>query len=183
MSKSVIASRYAKALINLVKKNDNLIDTHENLKQVALLFSNSLEFKELIESNKISLTLKNKILVDILKKIEVSKLEENFFLLLLKKNRFTLINFINKSFDEFYKEETGSIMVNIEASVPLSNEQIKNFEEKISFLTNKKVEIEIHINKKLLGGIVTKIGSTIIDGSLSNQLNLIRQSISQGGNL
>jgi len=50
-------------------------------------------------------------------------------------------------------------------------------------LTGNEVQVSVNIDSRLIGGIVTRIGSTVYDGSLRNQLNLIHQSISKGGTL
>ncbi len=99
------------------------------------------------------------------------------------KRRFELIPSISKAYDEMFQAKIGRVEAQVSVTHELSDASRKKLEKTLSSLTGKEVQVSVNIDSGLIGGIVTRIGSTVYDGSLRNQLNLIHQSISKGGTL
>ena len=102
---------------------------------------------------------------------------------LLCKRRLELIPSISKAFETLYQAKIGRIQAKVSFTHELSDTSLKKLEKTLSTLTGKEVQVKTILDPSLIGGIVTRIGSTVYDGSLRNQLNLIHQSISKGGTL
>ena len=159
MSQGIVAQRYAKALIGLTKTRKQLQEAGEKLSEASEAYQSSLELQEILASNKVSYPVKQKILGELLERLKTSNLIHTFCRYLLSKRRF------------------------VSVTHELSDANRKKLEKTLSFLTGKEVQVSVNIDSGLIGGIVTRIGSTVYDGSLRNQLNLIHQSISKGGTL
>ena len=178
MSQGVIARRYAKALINLAEKD--LENTGKSLTALADVFSNSTELSEVLSDTKVSSQIKQNVLKKILKKIKVSKLVDTFIRYLLAKRRIVLLPNIERAFNLFLQEKLGRIEAGITVAQEISEVTVGKLEEAISRYSGKEVTVNITIDPAIIGGIVTRIGSVVIDGSIHTQLNQIRQSIIRG---
>ena len=178
MSQGVIARRYAKALINLAEKD--LENTGKSLTALADVFSNSAELSEVLSDTKVSSQIKQNVLKEILKKIKVSKLVDTFIRYLLAKRRIVLLPNIERAFNLFLQEKLGRIEAVITVAQEISEVTVGKLEKAISRYSGKEVTVNITIDPAIIGGIVTRIGSVVIDGSIHTQLNQIRQSIIRG---
>jgi len=178
LSQGVIARRYAKALINLAEKD--LENTGKSLTALADVFSNSAELSEVLSDTKVSSQIKQNVLKEILKKIKVSKLVDTFIRYLLAKRRIVLLPNIERAFNLFLQEKLGRIEAGITVAQEISEVTVCKLEKAISRYSGKEVTVNITIDPAIIGGIVTRIGSVVIDGSIHTQLNQIRQSIIRG---
>jgi len=178
LSQGVIARRYAKALINLAEKD--LENTGKSLTALADVFSNSAELSEVLSDTKVSSQIKQNVLKEILKKIKVSKLVDTFIRYLLAKRRIVLLPNIERAFNLFLQEKLGRIEAGITVAQEMSKVNVGKLEKAISRYSGKEVTVNITIDPAIIGGIVTRIGSVVIDGSIHTQLNQIRQSIIRG---
>ena len=178
MSQGVIARRYAKALINLAEKD--LENTGKSLTALAGVYSNSTELSEVLSDTKISSQIKQNVLKTILKKIKASKLVDTFIRYLLAKRRIVLLPNIERAFNLFLQEKLGRIEAGITVAQEIPEVTINKLEKAISKYSGKEVTVNITIDPAIIGGIVTRIGSVVIDGSIHTQLNQIRQSIIRG---
>ena len=178
MSQEVIARRYAKALINLAEKD--LENTGKSLTALADAFSNSKDLSEVLSDTKVSSQIKQNVLKKILKKIKVSKLVDTFIRYLLSKRRIVLLPNIERAFNLLLQEKVGRIEAGITVAQEIPEVTINKLEKGISKYSGKEVTVNITIDPAIIGGIVTRIGSVVIDGSIHTQLNQIRQSIIRG---
>jgi len=178
LSQGVIARRYAKALINLAEKD--LENTGKSLTALADVYSNSTELSEVLSDTKVSSQIKQNVLKKILKKIKVSKLVDTFIRYLLAKRRIELLPNIERAFNLFLQEKLGRIEAGITVAQEISEVTVGKFEKAISRYSGKEVTVNITIDPAIIGGIVTRIGSVVLDGSIHPPLNQIRQSIIRG---
>jgi len=178
LSQGVIARRYAKALINLAEKD--LENTGKSLTEIADVYSNSKGLSEVLSDTKVSSQIKQNVLKKILKKIKVSKLVDTFIRYLLAKRRIVLLPNIERAFNLLLQEKLGRIEVGITVAQEIPEITINKLEKAISRYSGKEVTVNITIDPAIIGGIVTRIGSVVIDGSIHTQLNQIRQSIIRG---
>ena len=178
MSQGVIARRYAKALINLAEKDLEI--TGNSLAAIADVYSNSTELSEVLSDTKVSSQIKQDVLKNILKKIKVSKLVDTFIRYLLAKRRIVLLPNIERAFNLLLQEKLGRIEAGITVAQEIPEVTVGKLEKAISRYSGKEVTVKITIDPAIIGGIVTRIGSVVIDGSIHTQLNQIRQSIIRG---
>jgi F-type H+-transporting ATPase subunit delta len=178
LSQGVIARRYAKALINLAEKD--LENTGKSLAALADAYSNSTELSEVLSDIKVSSQIKQYVLKNILKKIKVSNLVDTFSRYLLAKRRIVLLPNIERAFNLLLQEKLGCIEAGITVAQEIPEVTVGKLEEAISRYSGKEVTVNITIDPAIIGGIVMRIGSVVIDGSIHTQLNQIRQSIIRG---
>ena len=184
MSQMVIARRYASALSSLAKKENNLEQVGTELQDFCDTLHEAAELQESLSNNKVPMAVRNNILTEILTKMELSTLVSTFLRYLLSKRRLTLVHDIARAFALLTQEAMGILPAEVTvAKEPRSKESkdlLQKLQEQLSASTGKTVQIHVSVDPSIIGGIVTRIGSMVIDGSIRNQLIQVRESIIRG---
>ena len=184
MSQMVIARRYASALSNLAKQENNLEQVGTELEDFCDTLHEAVELQESLSNNKVSMVVRNSILTEILTKMKLSPLVSTFLRYLLSKRRLTLVHDIARAFALLTQEAMGILPAEVTvAKEPRSKESkdlLQKLQEQLSASTGKTVQIHVSVDPSIIGGIVTRIGSMVIDGSIRNQLIQVRESIIRG---
>ena len=176
----MIARRYAKALVNLAENEKDLDNTGKHLNSITEVYKENLELRQVLSDTKVSSGIKLEILKDVLSKIKVSKLVDTFSRYLLAKRRIDFLPDIERSFNLLLQEKLGRIEAKVTTASELPKDTVKKLVDAISSYSGKEIEVNVTIDPSIIGGIVTRIGSTVIDGSIQTYLNQIRQSIIRG---
>jgi|TARA_Y100000996_G_scaffold209346_1_gene164331 F-type H+-transporting ATPase subunit delta len=176
----MIARRYAKALVNLAENEKDLDNTGKHLNSITEVYKENLELRQVLSDTKVSSGIKLEILKDVLSKIKVSKLVDTFSRYLLAKRRIDFLPDIERAFNLLLQEKLGRIEANVTTASELPKDTVKKLVDAISSYSGKEIEVNVTIDPSIIGGIVTRIGSTVIDGSIQTYLNQIRQSIIRG---
>ena len=176
----MIARRYAKALVNLAEKGKDLDNAGKNLTAITVVYKENSELRQVLSDTKVSSRVKQEILKDVLNTIKTSKLVDTFSRYLLAKRRIDILPDIERAFNLLLQEKLGRIEANVTAAYELPKETVKKLVNAISGYSGKEVKVNVAIDPSIIGGMVTRIGSTVIDGSIKTHLNKIRQSIIRG---
>lgn len=179
MSQSVIARRYAKALLALAPEASREIVSQE-LEDFADAYNGSEDLRESLSSSRVSGAAKEKVLVAVMEKLGTGAQVQTFLRFLLSKRRILLAPDIATAFDALVKASMGKVEAEVTVAQEPSTELVQSLQSQLSQTSGKEVSVTIKIDPSIIGGVVTRIGSTVIDGSLRNQLNRVRQSIIQG---
>ena len=176
----MIARRYAKALVNLAEKEKDLDNAGKNLTAITEVYKENSELRQVLSDTKVSSRVKQEILKDVLNTIKTSKLVDTFSRYLLAKRRIDILPDIERAFNLLLQEKLGRIEANVTAAYELPKETVNKLVNAISGYSGKDVKVNVAIDPSIIGGMVTRIGSTVIDGSIKTHLNKIRQSIIRG---
>ena len=180
MSQGMIARRYAKALVNLAENEKDLDNTGKHLNSITEVYKENLELRQVLSDTKVSSGIKLEILKDVLIKIKVSRLVDTFSRYLLAKRRIDILPDIERAFNLLLQEKLGRIEAKVTTASELPKDTVKKLVDAISSYSGKEIEVNVTIDPSIIGGIVTRIGSTVIDGSIETYLNQIRKSIIRG---
>jgi F-type H+-transporting ATPase subunit delta len=174
----LIAKKYALAAFNMAKK-DNLLDQFlVDLKKFSEFFS-SATIKE-ISNPAISKTNLEKIVVELGEKLSLNNKVLHFLSVVAAARRIADIKYVQQHFAKLVKIEKNILEVEVISAVQLDAEILQevksSLQKKHSGLT---IEIKQIIKKDILGGLVIKIGSNMIDASLKRQLSALKISLDQ----
>ncbi len=101
----------------------------------------------------------------------------NFLRLLLKNQRLPELPEVNAKLSQVLDERAGVVSAEILSARPVSDRIKASLDEKLGQVTGKRIRLSFDIDEMLLGGIVTRIGSTIYDGSVRNQLERLAEEL------
>jgi F-type H+-transporting ATPase subunit delta len=96
---------------------------------------------------------------------------------LLKNSRLTEIGEINKKFSSVLEERSGAVSAQITSARSLSENEKAEMQANLAKLTGKTVSLKFETDETLIGGVVTRLGSTVYDGSVKTQLEELKQQM------
>jgi ATP synthase F1 delta subunit len=103
----------------------------------------------------------------------------NFLELLIEKHRMPAIFRIRERFDALWEEENKLLPVQITSAIELDESTIKELGDKISEQTGRKVELSSSVEPDILGGIVVRVGNSVLDASIRNRLEQLRRAVAK----
>jgi F-type H+-transporting ATPase subunit delta len=177
---SVIARRYAKALILIGKEDGKSEKYREELNDFVGLLDNEKRLESAICNPLYTAKNRRNVLQAILDKASLSPAMTSFLLLLFDKGRITFLRDIRDNYNKLADEIKGIVRANLVSATKLSEETFEQIRAALSKMTNKQVLIDTQEDPGLIGGIVTKIGDLVLDGSIRTQLQNMRESLKRG---
>ena len=170
MSVETVARRYATALADVVTKTSETDSVKTELKTWEQLISSNTDLQTAFGNPSISLVNKEKVLENLIEKTKPMKTTANFLRVLLRNGRLTEIGEINEKFASVLEERSGAVSAQITSARSLSEVEKAEMQSNLSKLTGKTVSLNFQTDETLIGGVVTRIGSTVYDGSVKARL-------------
>lgn len=177
MSNETVARRYATALADVVVKSKETESVKSELKQWEDLIAGNAELESVFSNPVIQHLKKEKVLESLLAKTKPSKTTANFLRVLLQNSRLTDLKGINERFAQVLDERGGIVSAEITSSRELTDSEKKELRSNLEKLTGKHVNPSFGTDKELIGGIVTRVGSTVYDSSVKTQLENLKAEL------
>ena len=117
----------------------------------------------------------------VLEKLGVSALMRNTVKLLADNGRLPELDDVLQELEQLAEAETGRVRVEVTSAKPLSDAYYDRLTEKLQRVTDRKVVLVKKEDPSLIGGVVTRVGDQVFDGSLSNRLSELRETLLADG--
>jgi F-type H+-transporting ATPase subunit delta len=180
MKNFVIARRYAKALLLIGKEDGNTETYRDELSGVNELIENEKTLQQAINNPLYNAEGRKKVLESVIEKIGLSAVMKSFLILLFEKGRFTYLSSINDFYQKLADELKGISRASLVSATDLSSETVEKIRSTLSEKTGKDIILDVEKDPGLIGGIVTRIGDLVLDGSIKTQLLNMRESLKKG---
>ena len=180
MSVETVARRYATALADVVLKNGEVEIIKSELKTWEDLIKSNGDLQTAFANPAISQANKEKVLEGLLTKTKPSQTTANFLRILLRNSRLNDLGEINDKFASVLDERSSIVAAQITSARPLSEAEKSEFQASLSKMTGKKINLNFNIDENIIGGVVTRVGSTVYDGSVKTQLENLKQQLVNG---
>lgn len=177
MSVETVARRYAVALADVVTKSGETNSVQAELKSWEELINSNSDLQSAFRNPAISHADKEKVLESLIGRTKPTRTTANFLRVLLRNNRLTEINEINERFASVLEERSGVISAQITSARDLSEQEKAELRANLQKLTGKTVNLNFATDAQIIGGVVTRIGSTVYDGSVKTQLENLKQQM------
>jgi F-type H+-transporting ATPase subunit delta len=174
---SVVAKRYAKALVALARDHRRLAEAAEQLKRFTQLIEDTRSLKSLLYNPVISQHFKMDLLTDLSQRLGLGTLEANFVRTLLEKGRLSEMPQIVALYEVLAEEAQNRLRVRVKSVFPLSLALQEEVRQRFTHYTSKDIVIDQEIDPTLIGGIVAQMGSLVLDGSIRNELLRLRTAL------
>ncbi len=172
LSSSILLSeRYASALYDLATENKCIDQIIKDLEKILHYYQQNKDFTLLLTNPLISNENKQKVLNNILTSNKAHNLIINFIGVISKNKRLSSLNNIIKNFFIINSEKRGDIVAEVTSAQDLNNVQKDKVEKQLYNKLGKKVSISYKVDKTIIGGLIIKFGSKMIDSSLITKLN------------
>ena len=169
-----MAGRYAGALLELAKDEGQLAKVEADLKTFQGMLDASEDLRRLVRSPVISADDKTKALTAILGKAGISPLSTNFFKLIARNRRLFAVADMIRDFRALLARQRGEVTAEVASAHALTPQQMQALKDALRAQVGKDVQINARVDPNLLGGLVVKMGSKMIDSSLRTKLDNLK---------
>ena len=171
---SIIANRYATALFELADDQSRLDEVAADLTRLVSLIDESQDLQRLVRSPILNRKDQGKAMTSVLEAMEVGELTKNFVGLIAQNRRLFALTDMVKGFLDELARRRGEVTAEVTAARSLSESQVAALQESLQRSLGGKVSISHEVDPTLIGGMVVKVGSRMVDTSLRTQLNKIQ---------
>lgn len=167
--------RYAQAIFDLAKQDDKLDQWAADLAGLSYAFSKP-DVQNYLENPKTGRESKVSFVSGVLSN-EVSPEALRLAQLLVQRNRQNDLPTINTEFTKMWNRLRGIEIAEVTTAVPVSPEEEAVIRDKLSAMTNKQITVEMKVDPSIIGGVVARVGDTLIDGSVRTRLQNLRKQL------
>ena len=171
---SIIANRYATALFELADDQSRLDEVAADLTRLVSSIDESQDLQRLVRSPILNRKDQGKAMTSVLEAREVGELTKNFVGLIAQNRRLFALTDMVKGFLDELARRRGEVSAEVTAARSLSESQVAALQESLQRSLGGKVSISHEVDPTLIGGMVVKVGSRMVDTSLRTQLNKIQ---------
>ncbi|HYT67122.1 MAG TPA: ATP synthase F1 subunit delta [Vicinamibacterales bacterium] len=183
MTSGAAAGRYARALFDVVlKENGDLEKVQADFQQFVALFAQHPVLASTLGNPAIPASKKKAVaraLVD--RAGTISPVVGKLILLLAERDRLMLLPDIARTYRERLMDHQKVLRGEVTTAVALAPEKLRSLEQGLQQATGRKVMLESKVDSAIIGGVVTRLGSTVYDGSVTTQLQKMKQSLIEAG--
>lgn len=169
-----MAGRYANALFELAREQGRLPQVESDIRMFEAMLADSEDLRRLVKSPVFSADDQGRAIGAVLAKSEVSLLTANFFRLIARNRRLFAAPDMIKAFRTILARHRGEVTAEVASAMPLNDTQLAALKAQLKASTGKDVQINTSVDPALLGGLVVKVGSRMIDSSLRTKLNNLK---------
>jgi F-type H+-transporting ATPase subunit delta len=169
-----MAGRYASALFEVAREEGLLAEVERDLEAFAAMLAGSEDLRRLVRSPVIGAPDQEKALRALIARAEFTTLTGNFLLFIAGNRRLFAVADMIANFRALLARERGEISAEVTTAHPLVGEQMTLLKETLRAAMGKSVSISARVDANLLGGMVVKVGSKMIDSSLRTKLNNLK---------
>jgi len=177
LSVQTVARRYAAALADVVAERGEARQVQEELSAWELMIRNNTQLQEVFSNPTIPYDQKRKVLSALITRTRVRPVTANFLQVLLQNQRLTELGEVNKRFAHVLDERSGIVSAQVTTARPVPESSQQSLREKLKTMTGKEVRLSFMTDEELIGGLVTRIGSTVYDGSVRTQLQQVKEKM------
>lgn len=176
-----IASRYASALFELAKEDGALKALESDTSALSEALAGSADLREMIASPMVSREDQANAMRAIAAKMGLSTLMSNTLALMADKRRLFVLPQLLASLTDMIATEKGEVTAEVTAARALSAAQSKKLAETLKARVGKTVKLKTTVDESLIGGLVVKLGSTMIDTSVKAKLAALQNAMKEVG--
>jgi F-type H+-transporting ATPase subunit delta len=173
-SGDLVSDRYASALYELAAEKklvDSVLNDLSNLKNI---LKDNKELSLVVKSPLISSSDKQNIFETLLKKINSNELTNTFIKVIEKNKRFSNLASIIAQFININSQKRGDVIADITSADELNDDQKNNITNQLKSILGDKLSLSFDVDKNIMGGLIVKVGSKMIDTSLANKINKLK---------
>ena len=168
---------YAQALFELANEDKSLAKVEEQVVAISRLINESEEFRYLIKNPTTSIEDLTKVIETISEKNNFENLLKRFLVFLIQKRRFFYVEKIFNDYLEVCSRSRGEIKAEIQAAKELNEKDIAKVKEELAEHFGSNIKLNYKHDPSLIGGLVLKVGSTMVDTSIKNKLQQIEKKM------
>jgi len=176
-----IAGRYATALFELALEEKKLDEMAASLSDLETLLNESEDFTRLVDSPVYSSEEQAGAVAAIAKKADIPELTANFLQLLAKNRRLFVLRGVIKAYRKLLAEHRNEVTADVTSAIALSDAQTEELKATLRAKTGRDVSLNTRVDPSILGGLIVRIGSRMVDSSIRTKLNNLKFAMKEVG--
>lgn len=172
-----MARRYASALADVVTKQGESREVQEELSAWERMMHDNAQLLEVFRNPTIPYEQKRRVVGTLVERTRVRPTTSNFLQVLLQNHRLADLQEINRIFAQELDRRTGIVSAQVTTARAVPPAEQETLRARLSELTRSNVRIEFDVDEELIGGVVTRIGSTVYDGSVRSMLQQVKEKM------
>jgi F-type H+-transporting ATPase subunit delta len=178
MTSRASATRYARALFDVAsKERADLVALERELSAFASLVAGHEGLGRVLASPAIPAARKRGVVEQLLARDQVSPILEKLLLMLAERDRLMLLPGLSAAFQQRLREHARIVRAEVVTAVALPPDRIAALEQSLAQASGRQVQLEASVDPGIIGGAVTRIGSTVYDGSVTRQLEKMKAAL------
>jgi len=171
---SGLSERYAKALFELADDRKALDEVAGDLRALRTLMGESADFRRLIRSPVLSRAEQAKAVAAIAEKAGFSQLTRNFLGVVARNRRLFVLPGVISGYLSVLAVRRGEVTAEVTAAKPLTPAQAEAVNEQLRKAVGSKVAVDLRVDPSLIGGLIVKVGSRMVDASIKSKLSRLQ---------
>jgi F-type H+-transporting ATPase subunit delta len=177
VTSSSVARRYARALMALGTEDGRFEAYAAELTRLNAAFAASAELQDLWLNPANGRDERLKAIELLTGALQISPVIQNLLKLLVERGRVADLGVLSRAFQEMCDEKAGRVRALVTSAKPLGAEQAGRLQAALAAMTSRQITLETAVDPALIGGVVTQVGSTVLDGSLRTQLLTLQKTL------
>ena len=173
-SSDIISDRYGSALYDLASEKKCIDEILNDLDVIEKVMKESSELRHVIKSPLVNSEEKLNILLKIFAGLSFNSLTTTFLKVLDNNKRISNILSIIIQFKKINSEKRGDIAANVTSANELSENEKNNITNQLKNTLGQKLSLNFNVDKEIIGGLIVKVGSKMIDTSIANKINKLK---------
>jgi F-type H+-transporting ATPase subunit delta len=174
---SGIAARYATAVFELAQEEKSVEALEKDFASLQAMIDESPELARLVRAPVFSREDQAKGLNGVLHRMEAAPLTRRFVLMLASKRRLFALSDVMRVFGQMVAKMRGEVSASVTSARPLNDAEVESLKQILKSKLGRDARLEAKVDPSLLGGLVVKVGSRMIDSSLRTKLTGIRAAM------
>ena len=180
-SVSGVSGRYATALFELARDERAIDAVKADLDTFAAMLEQSADLRRLVRSPVFAAEVQLKALSAVLDKAGITGVSANFLKVLTVNRRLFAISDVIRAFNALVAKFRGEATADVTVAEALSDKNLEALKASLKSVTGKDVILNVKVDRSLIGGLVVKLGSRMVDSSLRTKLNSIKHAMKEAG--
>jgi F-type H+-transporting ATPase subunit delta len=180
-SVSGVAGRYATALFDLARDDKSIDVVKADLDRFDAMISESPDLARLVRSPVFTADMQAKALAAILDRAGIGGTAANILKVLVANRRLFVVQDVIKAFRVLVARFKGEATADVTVAEPLSDKNLEALKGALKSVTGKDVDLNVKVDPAIIGGLIVKLGSRMVDSSLRTKLNSIKHAMKEAG--
>ena len=172
-SQASLAGRYATALFGLARDEQQIDAVSRSLDSIEAATSESADFRALVTSPLIGRAAAGKTIRALVPSLGLDPITGRFLGVLADNGRLTELKSVIRIVRELASDHRGETKAEVTSAYPLGDDQLAALKTRLKARVGRDVSIDLHVDPALLGGIIVRLGSQMIDASIATKLNTL----------
>ncbi len=177
MSFEAIAARYAQALFDIGVETGTLARIAEETQSFAELYASSDELRSVLDNPLVPEASRDALLLEFASRVGVGEIVRNTLRLLAQRRRLAVVPALARALVKMSDEKQGIVRASVTTAKPIDEAYAKRLQAELEKMTGKRVVLSRAVDPVLIAGVMTRVGDTVIDGSLRTRLNGLKSQL------